>query len=179
MATQVATFGGGCLWCIETAFNTLEGVESAISGYCGGDQASANYKAVCSGQTAHAEVVQITFDDQVTSFQALLTFFFSLHDPTQLNRQGNDVGPQYRSVIFYHDETQKRIAQAAIDEFVAGDVFPDPIVTALSAMSAFYPAEDYHQGYYESHQHEPYCAMVITPKLAKFKQRYPSALKTN
>ncbi|WP_111980270.1 peptide-methionine (S)-S-oxide reductase MsrA [Algibacillus agarilyticus] len=177
MAQQIATFGGGCFWCIETAFNALKGVTRAVSGYCGGDEASANYQAVCSGTTEHAEVVQVTFDDQVTSFQALLTFFFSLHDPTQLNRQGNDIGPQYRSVIFYHDETQMRIAKSAMSDFVEGDVYEHNIATQLVPIMPFYPAEDYHQAYYNGHTQEPYCAMVITPKLNKFKERYKTFLK--
>ncbi|AWB67925.1 peptide-methionine (S)-S-oxide reductase [Saccharobesus litoralis] len=178
MAQQIATFGGGCFWCIEAAFNAIKGVESAISGYCGGSEQTANYKAVCSGLTEHAEVVQVTFDDTQTSFQALLTFFFSLHDPTQLNRQGNDVGRQYRSVIFYHDDKQKRLAEQAISEFELGDVFFDPIVTELAAIQPFYPAEDYHQHYFVGHQQEPYCALVIAPKLSKFRQRYEYALKS-
>lgn len=169
MALQVATFGAGCFWCIEAAFNTIDGVICAISGYSGGDQSTANYEAVSTGRTNHAEVVQIAFDESKINYQSLLVMLFQLHDPTQLNRQGNDIGRQYRSVIFYHTQEQRLAALDLIEKLTQGEVFDKPIVTQIEPLTNFYPAEPYHQAYFENHPNEQYCTAVIAPKLAKFK----------
>ena len=172
---QLATFAGGCFWCIEAAFASLHGVQSAVSGYMGGSSSTANYRAVCSGTTGHAEVVQLSFAPELISYQTLLEIFFFLHDPTSLNRQGNDVGTQYRSEIFVHDETQLAAAQA----FITG-VQPDfdrPVVTAISRASTFYPAEAYHQQYFEHNPQQPYCAFLIAPKMAEFRRQYRHLLR--
>lgn len=174
MAEQ-ATFAGGCFWCIEAAFNQLQGVDSAISGYMGGSASTANYRAVCSGSSGHAEVVQISYDETQLSYQTLLTLFFALHDPTSLNRQGNDVGPQYRSEIFAHNEAQYQQAVAFLQQAQAS--YHAPVVTALSRASSFYPAEDYHQGYFLANPQQPYCAFLIAPKLQAFRQQYQHLLK--
>jgi len=172
-----ATFAGGCFWCIEAAFNSVEGVIKATSGYCGGSTLNPNYESVCSGETGHAEVVLIEFDEKQISYQALLNLFFSLHDATQLNRQGNDMGTQYRSAIFYHDEQQQQLAQQYIHELSAQSVFDAPIVTRVDPISTFYPAEDFHQGYYLQNPSQGYCSMVISPKFNKFKEKYKDLLK--
>lgn len=177
MKISTATFAGGCFWCIEAAFNSLAGVQQAISGYTGGFTVSPTYKTISSGNTNHAEAVQITFDQEIISYQALLTVFFTLHDPTQLNKQGNDIGTQYRSAIFYHDLQQKKMAEEFIDELEDSHVFTDAIKTSVSAVQEFYPAEDYHQGYFLNNREQGYCEMVIAPKLNKFKQKYKSKLK--
>ncbi|WP_348732695.1 peptide-methionine (S)-S-oxide reductase MsrA [Rheinheimera texasensis] len=171
---QLATFAGGCFWCIEAALARVQGVSQVVSGYMGGSSATANYRAVCTGSTGHAEVVQLQFDPAQVSFELLLQMFFQLHDPTTLNRQGNDVGTQYRSEIFVHDETQLQVAQ----RFIA-DKQPEysaPIVTAISRASTFYPAEAYHQDYFSQNPDQPYCAYLIAPKLAKFRQTFAAAL---
>ncbi len=177
MGISTATFAGGCFWCIEAAFNSLKGVKSAVSGYTGGVTESPSYQEVCSGTSGHAEAVQIQFDDTEMTYQTLLMAFFSLHDATQLNRQGNDIGSQYRSAIFYHNAEQQAQAEAFINKLVDEGVYEDTIKTELKPAGTFYPAEDYHQGYYLKNPEQGYCAMVITPKFVKFKQRYRAQLK--
>lgn len=174
---ELATLGGGCFWCIEPVFDELEGVEDVVSGYSGGDRRNPTYEQVCSGATGHAEVVQIRFDPARVSYRELLQVFFTVHDPTQLNRQGNDVGTQYRSVIFYHSPEQKQTAEAVIEELTAAGLWPRPIVTELSPFKEFYPAEDYHQEYYRHNPQQPYCQIVVAPKVAKFRQKFANRLK--
>jgi peptide-methionine (S)-S-oxide reductase len=174
---EIATLGGGCFWCVETVFNNLQGVESAISGYSGGTAPNPSYKQVCAGTTGHAEVVQVTFDPSVVSFRQILEVFFTIHDPTTLNRQGNDMGTQYRSAIFYHSPEQKATAEEVIREFTAAKMWGNPIVTEVARFKAFYPAEDYHQRYFENNPDQPYCRMVVAPKVAKFRKHYMSQLK--
>lgn len=174
---EIATLGGGCFWCVETVFNNLQGVESAISGYSGGAAPNPSYKQVCSGTTGHAEVVQVTFDASVVSFRQILEVFFTIHDPTTLNRQGNDMGTQYRSAIFYHSPEQKATAEEVVREFTAAKMWGNPIVTEVTPFKAFYPAEDYHQRYFENNPDQPYCRMVVAPKVAKFRKHYMSRLK--
>jgi peptide-methionine (S)-S-oxide reductase len=177
MFEQKAIFGAGCFWCIETVFNKVQGVIKAVSGYAGGTELDANYKAVCSGMTDHVEVVEVTFDANVLSYDTLLQMLFDMHDPTQLNRQGNDVGTQYRSVIFYRDRQQQQMADAFIQKLSLSNKYLNPVVTRVEKANTFYPAEDYHQGYFEQHGHEPYCAMVVAPKVAKFINKYADYLK--
>lgn len=174
---EVATLAGGCFWCLEAVFNQIRGVEDVVSGYSGGFVANPTYRQVCDGRTGHAEVVQITFDPAVISFRELLELFFAIHNPTTLNRQGGDVGPQYRSAIFYHTPEQKAAAQAAIAELSAAQVFDDPIVTEVTGVTRFYPAEDYHQEYYINNTLQPYCQMVISPKVAKMRKGFAARLK--
>ncbi len=174
---QVATLAGGCFWCIESAFNSVEGVESAISGYAGGQTDSPSYEAVCRGDTGHAEVVRVTFDADSISYREILEIFFALHDPTQLNRQGNDVGTQYRSAIFYHNDEQRHQAEAIIQEMTDDEIWPDPIVTEVEPIDNYHPAEDYHQNYFKNNPQNQYCAMVVAPKLAKFKKTFASRLR--
>jgi peptide-methionine (S)-S-oxide reductase len=175
---EIATLAGGCFWCLEAVFDDLVGVESVESGYMGGAGANPTYRQVCSGQTGHAEVVQVTFDPQVLSFRELLDVFFTIHDPTTLNRQGADVGTQYRSAIFYHSPEQKEIAESTIAELEAKAVWGAPIVTEVAAADAFYVAEDYHQEYYAQNASQPYCQMVVAPKVAKFRQKFTEKLKS-
>lgn len=177
MASEIATFAGGCFWCLETVFNRLCGVESAISGYMGGHTAEPTYQAVCAGDTGHAEVVQVRFDPAQISYRDLLDVFFTLHDPTQLNRQGNDVGTQYRSAIFWHTPEQRAAAEAAIADLTAANRFATPIVTEISHASVFYPAEGYHQGYYERNPLQAYCRIVVAPKLAKAEAEFGARFK--
>jgi peptide-methionine (S)-S-oxide reductase len=177
MPHETATLAGGCFWCLETVFNRLRGVESVISGYMGGRTASPTYEAVCDGDTGHAEVVQVTFDPDVISYRDLLDVFFTLHDPTQLNRQGNDVGTQYRSAIFWHTPEQKAEAQAVIAELAASEQLGAPIVTEVTEATTFYPAEDYHQRYYEQNPQQPYCQFVVAPKVAKALAKFADRLK--
>ncbi|MBD3586950.1 peptide-methionine (S)-S-oxide reductase MsrA [Salinimonas sp. HHU 13199] len=174
---QQATLGGGCFWCIESAFNSVEGVESALSGYAGGETDDPTYKSVCSGTTGHAEVVRVTYDADKLSYREVLEIFFALHDPTQINRQGNDVGPQYRSVIFYHDDAQKQQAEAIIDEINHEEIWPDPVVTEVVELNNYHQAEDYHQDYFKNNPQNQYCAMVVAPKLAKFKKTFAEKLR--
>lgn len=174
---ELATLGGGCFWCIEPVFDALEGVADVVSGYSGGDRPNPTYEQVCSGATGHAEVVQIRFAPARISYRELLQVFFTVHDPTQLNRQGNDVGTQYRSVIFYHSPEQQRTAEAVIEELTAARLWPRPIVTELSPFKAFYPAEDYHQEYFRHNPQQPYCQIVVAPKVAKFRQQFADRLK--
>jgi len=177
MAHAVATLAGGCFWCLETVFNRLRGVESAISGYMGGHTLHPTYRDICNGDTGHAEVVQITFDQDVISYGDLLEIFFTLHDPTQLNRQGNDVGTQYRSAIFWHTPEQKAEAEAVITELTSAKAFGAPIVTEVTEATTFYPAEDYHQRYYEQNPYQPYCQFVVAPKVAKAEGKFGGRFK--
>ena len=172
---QIATFGGGCFWCIDAAFRRVKGVLNVSSGYAGGEIENPSYQQICTGLTGHAEVVQLDFDSSIVSYNTLLEMFFTLHDATQLNRQGNDVGTQYRSVIYYHDEKQKAESQAMIDALQKQ--IREPIVTELSPLTNFYPAEQYHQDYYNENPNQGYCSILIAPKLAKFEQYYADKLK--
>lgn len=174
---EVATLGGGCFWCVEAVFDELKGVERVESGYSGGQVENPSYRQVCAGTTGHAEVIQITFDPQVVTFREILEIFFTVHNPTTLNRQGADVGTQYRSVIFYHDETQRAIAQEVINEINAAKTWDAPVVTEVAPFEKFYEAEDYHQEYFRMHGTEPYCQMVIAPKMSKFREHYRERLK--
>lgn len=177
MPYQTATLAGGCFWCIETVFNRLRGVESAISGYMGGHTTNPTYEAVCNGDTGHAEVVQVRFDPDVIAFRDLLDVFFTLHDPTQRNRQGNDVGTQYRTAIFWHTPEQKAEAEAMIAALAASKQFAAPIVTEITVAGTFYPAEDYHQRYYEQNPHQPYCRLVVAPKVEKAAAKFAARLR--
>jgi peptide-methionine (S)-S-oxide reductase len=174
---EVATLAGGCFWCLEAIYEQLQGVEKVESGYSGGSVINPSYHQVSTGRTGHAEVVQLTFDPQTITFRELLEVFFTFHDPTTLNRQGADVGPQYRSAIFYHDEEQKATAEQVIQEFEAAGIWDKPIVTEVAPFKAFYKAEDYHQEYYRQNPYQSYCQVVIAPKVAKFRQRYLARLK--
>jgi peptide-methionine (S)-S-oxide reductase len=174
---ETATLAGGCFWCLEAVFADLRGVSRVVSGYAGGDVPNPTYRAVCSGTTGHAEVVQVTYDPQVVSFAELLEVFFTIHDPTTLNRQGGDIGTQYRSAIFYHSPEQKEIATRLISQFDAEHIWDAPIVTEVVPLTVFYPAEDYHQEYYQNNQNQPYCRAVIAPKVSKFRQKYLEKLK--
>ena len=169
---EVATLGGGCFWCLEAVYQELDGVSKIASGYAGGHVPNPTYEQVCSKDTGHAEVVQVTFDPARTTYREILEVFFTIHDPTTKDRQGNDVGPQYRSVIFTHDDAQKATADAIIAEFTAERVFEDPIVTQVLPLPVFYPAEAYHQDYYRQHSSQPYCSFVISPKIAKFRKKF-------
>jgi peptide-methionine (S)-S-oxide reductase len=176
--TEVATLGGGCFWCTEAVFLELKGVTKVESGYSGGTVANPSYEEVCTGKTGHAEVVQVTFDPQTISFRQILQVFFTIHDPTTLNRQGNDVGTQYRSAIFYQSETQKKIAQEAVDEINKSRMWGRPVLTQLAPLKAFYKAEDYHQEYFKNNPDQAYCRVVIEPKVAKFRKHYFDMLKS-
>ena len=174
---QIAVFGGGCFWCIEAIFQRLTGVSHVESGYMGGQVDNPTYRQVCGGDTGHVEVVRVTFDPDEISYRELLDVFFTVHDPTTLNRQGNDAGEQYRSVIFYTDEEHQRIAEDVIAEMTAAKVFSEPIVTAVEPASKFYVAEDYHQNYFNENSRQPYCMFVISPKLAKFEKKFPEKMR--
>ena len=176
-ATETATFAGGCFWCIEPVFDELDGVQSVVSGYTGGHVADPSYAAVCDGTTGHAEAVQIVFDPRRVSFKDLLEVFFSVHDPTTLNRQGADVGTQYRSGVFFHTPEQEATARQTIAELQAQGLWDKPIVTEVTPFEVFYPAEDYHQRYFEKHPYQPYCLLIIRPKVAKFRKAHLSRLK--
>jgi peptide-methionine (S)-S-oxide reductase len=178
MKFEQATLGGGCFWCLEAVYQQLNGVESVVSGYAGGSPETANYDAVCSGNTKHAEVVQVTFDPSIVSFKEILDIFWTIHDPTTLNRQGNDVGPQYRSAIFYHDDDQKMIADESVLS-VAKVIWSDPITTEISPLVRFFPGEQYHQDYYKkTGDRNPYCSFIITPKVSKFRKQFAHKLKS-
>jgi len=177
MNTQIATLAGGCFWCLEAVYDEVKGVRSVESGYAGGHVENPSYKAVCTGTTGHAEVVQITFDADVVSYQDLLHVFFGIHNPTTLNRQGADVGTQYRSAIFYHNDEQKQIAEAVIKDLEAQQIWDNPIVTTLEKADKVYIAEDYHQEYFANNPNQPYCAAVVAPKVAKFRKQYLEMLK--
>ncbi|MGB5242836.1 MAG: peptide-methionine (S)-S-oxide reductase MsrA [Lutimonas sp.] len=174
---EIAIFGNGCFWCTEAIFMQLKGVESVLPGYSGGKIKNPSYKEVCTGNTGHAEVIQIIFDPNTISFRELLEVFFYTHDPTTLNRQGNDVGTQYRSAIFYNSENQKDDAELIIRQLEAERVYDRRIVTEITAFDVFYPAEDYHQNYYNNNKDQPYCRAVINPKLDKFVKKYQAKLK--
>lgn len=174
---EVATLAGGCFWCLDGAYRDLRGVVAVESGYTGGQTVDPTYEQVCTGTTGHAEVVRITYDPNAISYRDLLEVFFSIHDPTTLNRQGADVGTQYRSAIFYHDETQRDVAEAMVAELEADRVFDDPVVTEVSPLAVYYPGESYHQDYYRQNPGQGYCQVVVAPKLAKFRAKYASMLK--
>lgn len=174
---QIATLAGGCFWCLEAVFEQMRGVEKVVSGYIAGENPNPTYEAVCSGTTGHAEAVQITFDPSQVSYGELLAVFFSIHDPTTLNRQGNDRGTQYRSAIYFHNEDQRAQAAEFFDELKRQKVYPDPLVTELVAASEFYPAEDYHQHYFANHPNQGYCQLVVAPKVLKFKTHFSSKIK--
>ncbi len=173
---EVATIGGGCFWCIEAVFSPLKGIETLVSGYAGGEIPNPTYKQICTGNTGHAEVVQITFDTDVITYEEVLEIFFAMHDPTTLNRQGNDRGTQYRSTIMYHNEGQQQIADALIEKLTADNTFGDPIVTEVVPLDVFYSAEDYHQDYFANNSYQPYCMAVIAPKVLKLREKYAARL---
>ena len=175
MSTEIATLAGGCFWCLEAVYDDLQGVVSVESGYSGGTAPNPNYQAVCTGATGHAEVVQVTFDPEMISFEELLHVFFAVHDPTTLNRQGADIGTQYRSAIFYHSEAQKETAKRVIAEVASQ--WTNPIVTEVAAFEKFYVAEDYHQEYFANNPRQPYCAAVVAPKVQKFRKKFEFKLK--
>ena len=177
MDRELATLGGGCFWCLDAVFRELRGVEQVVSGYAGGHVANPTYEQVCSGRTGHAEVVQITFDPSKVTYRELLEVFFTIHDPTTRDRQGADVGSQYRSVIFYHSPEQRQTAEAVMAELSAAGLWSAPMVTQLVPFEAFYPAEAYHQNYFARNPQQPYCQIVIVPKVAKFRERYLAQLK--
>jgi peptide-methionine (S)-S-oxide reductase len=174
---QTATLAGGCFWCLEAVYDELKGVHSVESGYAGGHVDNPSYGAVCSGTTGHAEVVQIKFDPNVVSYRDLLNVFFTIHDPTTLNRQGADVGTQYRSAIFYHDEEQKKVAEEVIRDLNVQKIWDNPIVTEVTKFDKFYVAEDYHQEYFARNTYQPYCQVVVAPKVAKFRKHFLEMLK--
>lgn len=175
---ETATLAAGCFWCVEAIFDDLVGVEDVVSGYSGGRTPNPTYQQVCSETTGHAEVAQITFDPNKLTFKELLQVFFTVHDPTTLNRQGNDIGTSYRSAVFYHSDEQKRIAEEVIAEFTSEAVYNKPIVTELAAFDKFWPAEDYHQEYFANNPNQPYCSAVVAPKVAKFRQKFAARLKS-
>jgi peptide-methionine (S)-S-oxide reductase len=172
-----ATLGGGCFWCVEAIYQDLQGVEQVVSGYAGGTVQNPTYQQVCTGTTGHAEVVQIAFDPEIISYADLLYIFWRTHDPTTLNRQGADVGPQYRSIILYHDQEQKAIAEQSKRETDASGLWPNPIVTEIVPFDVLYPAEAYHQEYYRNNANQPYCQIVIDPKVSKFRKEFKDRLK--
>jgi len=169
---EVATLGGGCFWCLDSIYRQLKGVESVVSGYAGGTKPNPSYREVCGGNTGHAEVVQITFDPSQISYRDLLDVFFTIHDPTTQDRQGGDIGPQYRSIVLAHSDEQARVAREAIADVTAESVWDDPIVTQVQPLTTFYPAESYHQDYFANNPNQPYCQVVIAPKVAKFRRKY-------
>jgi peptide-methionine (S)-S-oxide reductase len=175
---ETATLGGGCFWCLEPLYVSLEGVEDAAVGYAGGSIPNPSYQQVCTGATGHAEVVQVVFDPQVISYREILEVFFSVHDPTTLNRQGADIGTQYRSVIFYHSPEQKQSAESIVQELENSDVLSSPIVTEIAPFEDFYLAEEYHQEYYEKNPYQGYCQAIIAPKVSKFRKKFASHLKS-
>ena len=169
---EVATLGGGCFWCLDGIYRQLKGVESVVSGYAAGTKPNPTYREVCGGNTGHAEVVQITFDPSQISYRDLLDVFFTIHDPTTKDRQGGDIGPQYRSIILTHSDEQARVARETIADVTAEGVWDDPIVTRIERLTTFYPAEAYHQDYFANNPNQPYCQVVIAPKVAKFRRKY-------
>jgi peptide-methionine (S)-S-oxide reductase len=173
----IATLGGGCFWCLEAVFDEMEGVTSVESGYMGGHVANPTYQDVCGGKTGHIEVVQVRFDPTITLYREILEVFFAIHDPTSLDCQGNDVGTQYRSVIFYHDDEQKAIAEKMIQELDEEHVWSKPIVTEVRPAQTFYVAEDYHQEYFRNNPAQPYCSFVVAPKVAKFRQKFAAKMR--
>jgi len=177
MKTEITTLGGGCFWCLEAIYDQLQGVEEAVSGYAGGHVPQPSYQAVCTGTTGHAEVVQLTFDPEHISYKEILQVFFTIHDPTTLNRQGADVGPQYRSIILYHGPEQRAMAEEVMAEIEAEKIWDAPLVTELQPFNVFYPAEDEHQEYFQRNPSAGYCRVVIAPKVAKFRQKFMQQLK--
>lgn len=177
MKTEITTLGGGCFWCLEAIYDQLQGVEEAVSGYAGGHVPQPSYQAVCMGTTGHAEVVQLTFDPEHISYKQILQVFFTIHDPTTLNRQGADVGPQYRSIILYHGPEQRAMAEEVMAEIEAEKIWDAPLVTELQPFNVFYPAEDEHQEYFQRNPSAGYCRVVIAPKVAKFRQKFMQQLK--
>ncbi len=177
MSRELATLGGGCFWCLEAVYVELKGVEKVVSGYAGGHVDDPTYEQVCGGDTGHAEVAQVTFDPEIISYRDVLDVFFTIHDPTTPNRQGNDVGTQYRSVIFTHADEQEKIAREAIRELTEARIFPDPIVTAVAPLPRFWPAEAYHQDFFARNPRQPYCVFVVAPKVAKARKRFLAKLK--
>lgn len=175
---ETATLAAGCFWCVEAVFDDLQGVEDVVSGYSGGHTENPTYQQVCSETTGHAEVVQIRFDPNVISFKEILQVFFTVHDPTTLNRQGNDIGSSYRSAVFYHSDEQKRVAEEVIKEFTDEQIYDRPIVTEVTSFDKFYSAEGYHQEYFANNPSQPYCAAVVAPKVAKFRQKFVNRLKS-
>lgn len=175
--TERATLGGGCFWCLEAVYEQLRGVQKVVSGCTGGEAADPTYEDVCGGQTGHAEVVQVTYDPSQISFKDVLEVFFSIHDPTTLDRQGNDVGTQYRSSIFYHDDDQKKVAQAVMADVTKREIYDAPLVTTLEPLTTFYPAEAYHQQYYRRNPTQGYCRAIIAPKVAKFRKTWAARLQ--
>jgi peptide-methionine (S)-S-oxide reductase len=174
---ELATFGAGCFWCVEAIFQRVEGVEKVVSGYSGGNVKNPSYKEVCTGTTGHAEVCQLSYDPSTVSYEELLEIFWQTHDPTTLNRQGNDVGTQYRSVVFYHNEMQKQLAEKYKKKLDEADIFDDPIVTEISPYETLFVAENYHQNYFNENGSQPYCTFVIQPKVEKFKKVFKDKLK--
>jgi len=177
MQLETATLGGGCFWCLEAVFDDIDGVESVESGYMGGHKEQPTYQDVCSGRTGHAEVVQVKFNSEAITYRDVLDIFFSIHDPTTKDRQGNDVGTQYRSVIFYHSDEQRKAAEEAIAELERQGVWPGPIVTQVQPATEFYVAEDYHQEYFRNNPSQPYCMFVVSPKVQKFRKKYAERLR--
>ena len=171
-----ATLGGGCFWCLEAVYQQIKGVQSVVSGYAGGQTPNPTYESVCSGETGHAEIVDIQFDPEQVSYRDLLEIFFVIHDPTTLNYQGNDHGTQYRSVIYTHSEQQNQIAHEVVHELEASKIYRDPVVTQIEVAPTIYPAEDYHQNYFQQHPYQGYCAAVVAPKLAKFRAKFQSLI---
>ena len=176
---ELATLAGGCFWCLEAVFSELEGVAAVVSGYAGGHSPDPDYRLVCSGDSGHAEVVRLTFDPARIGYREILEVFFAIHDPTTPDRQGNDIGSQYRSVIYCHSDSQQAAAQALLAELAAADAFGAPPVTELAPAGSFFPAEDYHQRYYRNNPQQPYCQFVVAPKLAKFRKRFAARRKAN
>ncbi len=176
--SEIATLGGGCFWCLEAVYDQMIGVLSVESGYMGGHVANPDYQTVCAGRSGHVEVVQLTFDPDVTDYREILEVFFAIHDPTSMDRQGNDAGPQYRSVIFYHSENQQATAEHLIGEFEQQGTFGRPIVTELRPATQFYVAEDYHQEYFANNPQQPYCSFVVSPKVKKFREKFAGKLRT-
>lgn len=176
---QTATFGGGCFWCLDAIYRGIEGVEQVVSGYAGGDVASPTYAQVCDGTTGHAEVVQVHFDPALVSYRDLLGIFFAMHDPTTKDRQGADVGTQYRSIVLFEDAEQEQVARAVIDEVDREDLWDDPIVTEVTRLETFWPAEPYHQNFFANNPSQGYCRVVIAPKIAKFRERYAHLMTKN
>jgi peptide-methionine (S)-S-oxide reductase len=174
---ETATLAGGCFWCLEAVFDELRGVVRVASGYAGGDKANPTYREVCSGTTGHAEVVRVEFDPAEVSYEDLLRVFFTIHDPTTLNRQGADIGTQYRSAVFYHSSAQKETAERVIKELSEAGVWDDPVVTEVAEAGEFYPAEDYHRDYFRRNPEQPYCRAVVAPKVSKFRKQYLERLK--
>lgn len=176
---ETITLGGGCFWCVEAVFDDLQGVEDVVSGYMGGQSANPTYEQICTGRTGHAEVIQVKFDPAIISFRGILEVFFAVHNPTTLNRQGNDAGTQYRSAIFYHTAEQKAVAEQVIQSVGGGKVWDDPIVTEVAPATTFHAAEEYHQEFFKRNPHQGYCMAVVSPKLSKFRKNFTKLLKSS